>query len=371
MLLIVSAVLSSILLAVFGIMLAQKKKPGFGACLLAGFLTIGPIMLGCLFPCLLLQAVVLLALAIADAFGQFKPRTYFTAACVGTVLVYFGFGLQQAYALYLLQQQFPYESMEARLPPVRPRGPLAGKASVGQGLDSVEEKLDERLPYVSRGWNGGRRRNWKGCMRMPWGRSSAARDSASGACRTAGCQRKRCNATSAKKGGIRNRSQGTRTCYRTATPAHHSTARINLVSRSCIRKVFSISFIPKASAISRTAGTWRASDRTNSATPKCAGWWKLASVELVGLVVHEKPVAYVSDLLPRMDVLRQSPIRELDAFETQGLAALQDAGTLFLRLQSRRLRLLGAIRATKQCTTCHECERGDLLGAFSYVLANP
>jgi hypothetical protein len=30
--------------------------------------------------------------------------------------------------------------------------------------------------------------------------------------------------------------------------------------------------------------------------------------------------------------------------------------------------MLGPIRATKQCTQCHGCERGELLGAFSYIL---
>ena len=32
------------------------------------------------------------------------------------------------------------------------------------------------------------------------------------------------------------------------------------------------------------------------------------------------------------------------------------------------VRMVGAIRSTTQCVSCHDCERGDLLGAFSYTL---
>ncbi len=94
----------------------------------------------------------------------------------------------------------------------------------------------------------------------------------------------------------------------------------------------------------------------------------LVNITLIGLVLHDAPLAYISDALPRMDLLRKSKVRPLDEFETLGLARIK-AGYLVVSLQEgNRLRLLGAIRATKQCVECHGCERGDLLGAFSYVL---
>ena len=96
--------------------------------------------------------------------------------------------------------------------------------------------------------------------------------------------------------------------------------------------------------------------------------WKLESLELVGLVVHEYAVVYVSDSLPRMDTLRTVPVRPLDAFESLALRELQEGESLVAREQQERLRVLGAVRAARQCVECHACERGELLGAFSYVL---
>jgi hypothetical protein len=70
-----------------------------------------------------------------------------------------------------------------------------------------------------------------------------------------------------------------------------------------------------------------------------------------------------------MDELREAPTRPLNHFETVGLAELRSGEDLFVHEVESRLRVLGAIRATKQCLTCHGGRQGDLLGAFSYVLA--
>src|SRR5262249_52375121 len=56
--------------------------------------------------------------------------------------------------------------------------------------------------------------------------------------------------------------------------------------------------------------------------PEPAHSWQLQHLDLVGLLLHEKPVAYVSAHLPRMDELREAPTRALDVFETEGLASL-------------------------------------------------
>lgn len=97
---------------------------------------------------------------------------------------------------------------------------------------------------------------------------------------------------------------------------------------------------------------------------------RLERLDLIGLVVHNRPIAYVTEELPQMDRLRQAPIRELDAFETAGLEAIRKGDDLFARKQGDHTRVLGAIRAADACTKCHECERGALLGAFSYLLAS-
>jgi hypothetical protein len=98
--------------------------------------------------------------------------------------------------------------------------------------------------------------------------------------------------------------------------------------------------------------------------------WALKTLDLVGLVVHQEPVAYVSANLPRMDELRKAPTRPLDAFEAAGVKALRGGEDLFVRdTPDGQRRVLGSIRSGKQCLSCHEGQRGELLGAFSYALA--
>jgi hypothetical protein len=105
-----------------------------------------------------------------------------------------------------------------------------------------------------------------------------------------------------------------------------------------------------------------------SQTPTPAEPWTLQTLDLIGIALHEKPVAYVSEYLPRMDELRAAPTRTLDDFEAAGLTALERGDELFVRDRGEERRMLGAIRAARQCLACHGAERGDLLGAFSYRL---
>lgn len=99
--------------------------------------------------------------------------------------------------------------------------------------------------------------------------------------------------------------------------------------------------------------------------------WPLSgvcSVELVSLVLHDPPVVYVSAYLPRMDKLHDALTRPLNALESAGLEALQAGEDLFVAQTPQRLYMIGAVRNVEQCIKCHGGERGDLLGAFSYVL---
>jgi hypothetical protein len=83
---------------------------------------------------------------------------------------------------------------------------------------------------------------------------------------------------------------------------------------------------------------------------------------------YDQPVAYVSNNLPKMDELRDAPTRPLDAFEQEALAALQQGEDLMLEGRPGHMRMLGSLRAAKQCLRCHQVSRGALLGAFSYKL---
>jgi hypothetical protein len=98
--------------------------------------------------------------------------------------------------------------------------------------------------------------------------------------------------------------------------------------------------------------------------------WSLQRIDLIGLVVNKEPVVYVSDFLPRMDELRAAATRPVDDFEAAGLRALERGDELFVRDQGRERRMLGAIRAVRQCLSCHDGERGELLGAFAYQLTH-
>lgn len=103
-------------------------------------------------------------------------------------------------------------------------------------------------------------------------------------------------------------------------------------------------------------------------SPEMIDRWAVTRVDLIGLLKHAKPAVYVSDLLPRMDKLKDAPTREVDAFEAEGLRAVRKGDDLFARGTDKDARMVGAIRSVKQCTECHGGQRGDLLGAFSYRL---
>ena len=94
--------------------------------------------------------------------------------------------------------------------------------------------------------------------------------------------------------------------------------------------------------------------------------FRLRRLELVSLLKHEEPGVYVTENLPRMDELQEVPIRPLDDFERVNLRRLWQGDDLAVDQHDDHLRMLGAIRAGKQCLSCHEAQRGDLLGAFSY-----
>ncbi len=103
-----------------------------------------------------------------------------------------------------------------------------------------------------------------------------------------------------------------------------------------------------------------------SKVPRPFDEWTLHTVDLVGLLMHEEPVAYVSENLPRMDELRTAATRSLDEFESTGLTALRRGEDVVVATSGPSLRMFGSIRNVEQCSTCHAIARRELLGAFSY-----
>lgn len=97
--------------------------------------------------------------------------------------------------------------------------------------------------------------------------------------------------------------------------------------------------------------------------------WEIKALDLVGLVMHEVPVAYLSEKIPEMKDLSTKPTRPLDYFELAGLDHLMKGDKMFVRAKEGTVRVLGPIQAAKSCLKCHhDSKEGDLLGAFSYTL---
>ena len=91
--------------------------------------------------------------------------------------------------------------------------------------------------------------------------------------------------------------------------------------------------------------------------------WKVRNVQLVGLMTHREPVAYLED---RVVDVKDVPTRELDAFEKSALEALRGGEAVIAEKRDRELWALGPIYAGRRCVACHD--KGQMLGAFSYRL---
>jgi nitrate reductase cytochrome c-type subunit len=62
------------------------------------------------------------------------------------------------------------------------------------------------------------------------------------------------------------------------------------------------------------------------------------------------------------------PTRSLDSFESKSLAQLWADEDVVVSHEGNEYRMLGSLRAARQCLECHSVQRGELLGAFSYSL---
>ena len=106
----------------------------------------------------------------------------------------------------------------------------------------------------------------------------------------------------------------------------------------------------------------------NDADAPATERWQISRMELVSLLKHESPVAYVSEHLPAMEELADVPTRPLDGFESGSLPRLHTEEDVVIDSELNQIRMLGALRANSSCLECHQVRRGELLGAFSYVL---
>lgn len=96
--------------------------------------------------------------------------------------------------------------------------------------------------------------------------------------------------------------------------------------------------------------------------------WEIVRLELVSLLKFKDARVYMSKELPQLEKLKDAPTRELDEFEAGALAKLWHDEDVIVEEEPHRIRMLGSLRATNRCLDCHTVKRGQLLGAFSYVL---
>jgi hypothetical protein len=100
--------------------------------------------------------------------------------------------------------------------------------------------------------------------------------------------------------------------------------------------------------------------------------WQIGRLELVSLLKHKSPRVYQSDNLPSMENLDAIATRELDDFEVAGLDKLRRGEEIVVDSGEHEIRMLGSVRALRQCLECHSANRGDLLGAFTYrIIRDP
>jgi hypothetical protein len=110
--------------------------------------------------------------------------------------------------------------------------------------------------------------------------------------------------------------------------------------------------------------------------------WALQVMRLIGLVKHKEAVVYLGngrrnhsgrpDRISRDPFAMKGepiiPTRKPDRFEADALVELRKGIELVAKTSPSIMRIVGAIRARKDCLKCHEGGQGALLGAFTYTL---
>ncbi|VAX39424.1 hypothetical protein MNBD_PLANCTO02-635 [hydrothermal vent metagenome] len=96
--------------------------------------------------------------------------------------------------------------------------------------------------------------------------------------------------------------------------------------------------------------------------------WKIYQLQLVSLLKHQQPVVYSTSVLPNLEDLKDVKTRPLDSFEKRALEKLYREEDVVINSGTDHIQMMGSLRASKDCLTCHSVKRGALLGAFSYRL---
>ncbi len=373
-----SLILSAILLVIVNRAVWRSDRSVFPAYLGGALIVFCPAGMMIVLPALLYQALFLMVIATAWCLLGFRPRTFLLLSCTATLVAYaiVGWSTYQKHAQ--LREHYAYVSMDDRLPPrksARTSGPLPA---------TTEKRLTrfEKLVWAEDSTDPVRLEEARSADQRVGSLKQLHEDAVNTFINQDGFGFTRMSGVSewALKQGLRTEPPPPQPAPR-STDSWSASAlldRADAKEAEMDQKLLQMHFLGVVDFVNPN-GFGFVKDRQHvsgfqshqfSRLPDPGTAWRLKTLDLVGLVVHEEPVAYVSATLPRMDRLRKTPTRPLDAFEVAGLAALRKGQDLFVRdTANGHRRMLGAVRSGKQCLSCHGGERGELLGAFSYTLA--
>jgi hypothetical protein len=361
-----SLVISLILLLIVNWIVSRSEHPvpGIVFCCL-GF-ALGPGCLMVIFPAVMWQAGLLSVSLLILLVPRRGKRLYRPLSCVATLIAYsilIHDILKTQHEFAELRQQLPYESLEGRLPtrPLR-EGPLLCDP---MRLEDLESKIERESWYSSRA---------DSLQRLHEHSVDQFVSSAGFGVGRMGFETSRIDAESLKSAAVETPPVPQPDYFDPSVDLTGAGDRdISQRDGPKIGRLHELAVIDFVNPL----GFGFTKDRQHVAgfqshrmtkLPDPSDPWKVARIDLISLLLHESPVAYVSTDLPRMNELRTAPTRPLDAFEEEGLKSLRVGEDLFARGTGEKARMVGAIRATKQCLGCHGGGRGDLLGAFSYGL---
>lgn len=359
--LVAASIFSLVLLVVSNLAVLCGKNPAFTILVFGGVGLAAPAVMGFIPTLLIPQAVLLLMAYSVWRSGQFAARGFFFLSAVATLLPFAVVAGWHYLELEQRRSRYPYESVEERLSSARTAETGALSYDARTRLDELETKLE---------WG----------HHLPWSRANMLKQLHEHAVVTF---------INSPGFGVA-RMLAYPSADRLAMPHREPTPRQPGFEDA---PSWSPGLIPEHEPLPWTdllklhdggvadfldPDTFGyVKDRRHvagfvphqfSQVPGPAERWAVERLDLVSLLLHEEPVAYVSARLPKMDELREVPTRALDEFEAAALATLRGGEDQVVRATDAGVRMLGSLRAVKQCLSCHDAARGDLLGAFSYTL---
>jgi hypothetical protein len=96
--------------------------------------------------------------------------------------------------------------------------------------------------------------------------------------------------------------------------------------------------------------------------------YDVKSLDLVSLKKDADPIVFVSAASRHVKKQKDAVKRAPDEFETAAFKKLADEEVVWMT-SGEEIRMVGALRATEDCMSCHKAENGQIIGAFSYTLA--